>query len=93
MPQFTVTIPGTFDEPLTEDRGRTFQDSLNRYFKAAYVRSLPQGAFEVVMEVGAETQNLAESLARLVTVCALFDSGYSIATSSVDEAGITSRPS
>ena len=93
MPKFTVTVPGTVSEPLTDDRLDKFRTSLTRHLVATYVRDGQHGTFEVIAEVVEETQNLAESLARLVTVCALFECGHSCLTSSIDEAGITSRPS
>jgi hypothetical protein len=87
-----VTVPFVIHEPVAEDCGGRIEASLVRYARHAYVRSSQGGLFQAVFEVNQETANLAETLARLIVISALFDNRYHCQTSSVEEAGIDSRP-
>ncbi len=91
MPNFSVTVRGQFPADVTPQNLETFLEAIRRHaLGAVYVRDPQLGRFEAVLPLGADSQNQAESLGRLIVISGLFDCGFTCRNSSVEE--VDSRP-
>jgi hypothetical protein len=87
--RFRVVATGRYREPVDPEHGARVVDALRSYlYEATSVRDPLTGAFEFVLPVDAATENEALALGRVVTTSALFDGGFSIQTSTIDDVSV-----
>ncbi|MEE4598237.1 hypothetical protein V2J94_41450 [Streptomyces sp. DSM 41524] len=85
MTTFVVTLPGTFEESLTEDARSRLVEGLKPAEPDALSVDTESSTFTIRLEIEADDPKEAERNAQDIAARALLDAGYTIMTAPMGE--------